>query len=63
MSEGGNSSSVDSTPPLKTIALFAGIYCYFTGWTYAYYMLNHFGISHTSIEIPTYYFIIYSGSS
>lgn len=32
------------------------------GWTYAFYLFNHFGISLNSIEIPFYYFFVYSYS-
>lgn len=32
------------------------------GWTYAFYLFNHFGISLNSVDIPFYYFFVYSYS-
>jgi hypothetical protein len=47
---------------LRNVIFIAAIYCYFTGWTYSFYLFNHFGISINSVDIPFYYFFIYSYS-
>lgn len=45
---------------LKEAAFFVAIYLYFTGFVYIYYFYEHFGISLNSIEVPFYYFFVYS---
>ena len=50
----------DFVSVVSTAVLILGIYSYFFGWTYAYYLFDHFGISITAIEVPVYYFFVYS---
>jgi len=45
---------------LRNVIFFVAIYLYFIGWTYAYYLYSHFGVSLYSLDIPVYYFFIYS---
>lgn len=45
---------------LKDLTFLIAIYLYFMGWIYAYYFFQHFGISLVSIDIPFYYFFVYS---
>lgn len=47
---------------LKNIIFLAAIYLYFMGWVYTYYLFIHFGIPLNSVDIPVYYFFIYSYS-
>lgn len=47
---------------LKNLILIVAVYLYFTGWIYLYRLYDHFGISFGSIDIPFYYFFIYSYS-
>lgn len=47
---------------LRNVIFIAAIYFYFIGWTYSFYLFNHFGISINSVDIPFYYFFIYSYS-
>jgi hypothetical protein len=45
---------------LKDLAILVSVYLYFTGWVYHYYLFTHFGVSLSSLDIPIYYFFIYS---
>jgi hypothetical protein len=46
---------------LRNATVIVAIYLYFTGWVYAYFVYqNHFGVSFSSLEIPVYYFFVYS---
>jgi hypothetical protein len=45
---------------LKDLTFLMAIYLYFMGWIYAYYFFQHFGISLVSVDIPFYYFFVYS---
>jgi hypothetical protein len=47
---------------LRNLIFFVAIYLYFIGWTYSYYLYSHFGISLYSLDVPFYYFFIYSYS-
>ncbi len=47
---------------LRDLVFIIAIYFYFMGWAYAFYLFNHFGISLNSINIPFYYFFVYSYS-
>ncbi len=47
---------------LRNVIFIIAVYFYFMGWTYAYYLFNHFGISLNSVDIPFYYFFVYSYS-
>lgn len=47
---------------LRNVIFIIAIYFYFIGWTYAFYLFNHFGISLNSVDIPFYYFFVYSYS-
>lgn len=44
----------------KNVIFVLAIYAYFIGWVYSYYLFHHFGITLTSVEIPFYFFFIYS---
>jgi len=46
----------------KNAIFVLAIYAYFSGWVYSYFLYNHFGIPLTSVEIPVYFFFIYSYS-
>lgn len=46
----------------KNAIFVLAIYAYFAGWVYSYFLYNHFGIPLTSVEIPVYFFFIYSYS-
>jgi hypothetical protein len=52
----------DSLTILRNLIFFVAIYLYFIGWTYSYYLYSHFGVSLYSLDIPFYYFFIYSYS-
>ncbi len=41
-------------------ALILAIYCYFAGWVYTYHLFSHFGLTLSAIDIPVYYFFMYS---
>jgi hypothetical protein len=56
---GGNQ---DMLAILRNVILIQSIYIYFMGWTYAFYLFNHFGISLNSVDIPFYYYFAYSYS-
>ena len=45
---------------LRNIILGVAIYLYFTGFVYTYYFNDAFGISLLSLNIPVYYFFLYS---
>ena len=45
---------------LKNVILVIAVYAYFVGWTYAFYFYSYFGLSLNAIDIPFYFFIIYS---
>lgn len=47
---------------VSELALLLGIYTYFTGWVYSYYFFHSFDITLGSLDIPLYYFIVYSFS-
>lgn len=47
----------------KIVVPILAIYLYFAGWVYAYYYFQHFGISLISVDIPLYYFFVYSYSA
>ena len=47
----------------KELAFGLGIYTYFLGWIYAYYYFLSFQITLASLDIPVYYFAIYSFSA
>lgn len=47
---------------LRNVIFFIAIYLYFIGWLFAYYLFYHFGISLNSVDIPFYYFFVYSYS-
>lgn len=55
--ESGNLLSI-----LRNVIFFIALYLYFIGWLYAYYVFSHFGISLDSVDIPFYYFFVYSYS-
>ncbi len=40
-----------------------GVCLYFIGWIYIYYLYDNFGIPLSSVDIPFYYFFIYSYSA
>lgn len=45
---------------VRNSAFIVGFYLYFIGWVYVYWLYSHFGISFTSLDIPVYYFFVYS---
>lgn len=47
---------------LRNFVFFLAVYLYFIGWTYFYYFYSHFGVSIYSLDIPVYYFFVYSYS-
>lgn len=47
---------------LKNVVLIVALYLYFAGWLHAYYFFQQFGVSLHSVDIPVYYFFIYSFS-
>jgi hypothetical protein len=50
----------DFLATLKKSVFFIAVYLYFIGWLYAYYIFDCFGISLNSVDIPFYFFIVYS---
>ena len=48
------------SPVLRDVAIIVGAYLYFTGWLYAYYFFEGFGVALNIVDIPVYYFFIYS---
>ncbi len=44
----------------KNVIFLVAIYAYFIGWVYAYFLFGHFGIPLASVEIPFYFFFVYS---
>src|SRR2546426_8070906 len=56
MDEGGP----DLNLIVRTGLLILSIYAYFAGWLYAFYFFDHLGLSLNSIDIPAYYFFVYS---
>jgi hypothetical protein len=63
MNEQGNTDSKDSKNLLslsRNLILFAAIYLYFIGWVHVHFFYSDFGISINSLDIPFYYFFIYS---
>jgi hypothetical protein len=47
---------------VKDVVLVFALYLYFAGWLHAYYFFQQFGVSLNSVDIPVYYFFIYSFS-
>ncbi len=47
---------------IANIFFLIAVYLYFIGWIYTYYFLDHFNISFNTIDIPFYYFFVYSYS-
>jgi hypothetical protein len=45
---------------LKTLILIGAIYLYFIGWVYLHSIYFHFGIPLYSLDIPFYYYFVYS---
>ena len=54
------SENRDCPSLLRNVILVLAIYSYFMGWVHTYYLFKHFGISLHSVEIPFYYFFVYS---
>src|SRR3990172_3488360 len=54
--------SADLFSIIRNLVLLIAIYCYFIGWLYAYYLFYAFGISLNAVDIPFYYFFMYSYS-
>src|SRR5437763_7411 len=53
----------DKSDPLSIVRnwmLVLAAYAYFAGWIYAYNLFTRFGLSLHAIEIPAYYFFVYS---
>ncbi len=50
----------DLSGTARILILLAAIYCYFAGWIYAYHLFAHFGLSFSAVDIPPYYFFVYS---
>lgn len=46
----------------KEIVVISSVYLYFSGWTYIYFLFDGFGISLHAVDIPFYYFFVYSYS-
>src|ERR1700722_16567066 len=47
---------------VRNIVFVFALYLYFAGWLHAYYFFLRFGISLNAVDIPAYYFFIYSYS-
>lgn len=60
MKNEGESTGRYLSATLRDLVLIIGVYLYFIGWTYSYYLLKHFGISLSSLDIQFYYFFVYS---
>jgi|SRR5215212_2127035 len=45
---------------LKNTVFFVAVHLYFAGWIYNFYLYQHFGINLGSLNIPFYYFFVYS---
>jgi hypothetical protein len=52
--------NVSTLSVLKDLVLPVAVYLYFTGFLYTYYFYSGLGIPLNSVEIPFYYFFIYS---
>jgi hypothetical protein len=57
-----SSRAPDAFSILKNIVFLLALYLYFVGWLYSYYLFQEFGISLNSVDIPFYYFFLYSYS-
>lgn len=55
-----SSSSGDFLVALTGITPALAVYLYFLGVSYAYYLFSHFGLSLNSVDIPIYYFFVFS---
>jgi hypothetical protein len=58
----GSSTQPELFSVLKNVVFIFALYLYFAGWLHAYYFFQQFGISLSSVDIPVYYFFIYSYS-
>jgi len=47
---------------LRNVLFLLGVYLYWTGWNYAYYLFYYFGIPLHVVQIPFYSFVVYSYS-
>jgi len=45
---------------IKSFLIFFAIYLYFAGWTYDFILFKEFGLSLNELDIPFYYFLMYS---
>lgn len=45
---------------LRNVTFFIAVYLYLAGFVYQYYLYRHLGISLGSLDIPFYYFFVYS---
>ncbi|MBI2314112.1 MAG: hypothetical protein HYU77_16600 [Betaproteobacteria bacterium] len=54
------SQNVDLASYLKNWAFLVAIYIYFVGWIYLYFYYRQFGIPLVSLDVPFYYFFVYS---
>lgn len=46
----------------SNIIIISAAYLYFTGWVFCYFLYSNFGIFKCHLEIPFYYFFVYSFS-
>ena len=50
----------DFLSTLKNTVFVIAVHLYFAGWIYNFYLYKHFGINLGSLNIPFYYFFVYS---
>lgn len=55
-----SAETADVAAAAKLLILVAAIYCYFAGWIYADRLFSRFGLSLSAIDIPAYYFFVYT---
>jgi len=59
-SEINKSEKISVLSTVRDFIMIVAIYLYFTGWIFVYYQFREFGISLPSVDIPVYYFFLYS---
>lgn len=60
MKNAESAENYDLLEILRFLFFVIAIYLYFIGWIYAHYFFHYFGISLNSVDIPFYYFFVYS---
>ena len=63
MAKSDKNEKKDLPSILRNLVFFIAVYLYFIGWIYEFYYYRNFGIPLSALDIPVYYFFIFSYSA